>query len=359
MMRAALILLVGIIMTTVSAVTVVTVNEVHGVPPSGRGDYLTTVFMGNGYGTVGYFTVTGDKLVGTYKATPDNSTFIELTEYVRSDTVSILKGDFSSVGPSNDWQVVIVDEAGAVTALLDFDLSVQSQITLVSCGQGIAAFLIPAEYDTHYFTVVGSESLPECSFQMDLQGQAMLQVDRTACSIARNQTFEIAVREMQGIEYDSDVRATFSCIADDSTLILSNKEVTSDFGTATGEQFLVSVQAMMYIHEQGDKTAVVNTNQVVGSPVSITIEMDEVYKAFYDVWPLECTVNGYDILSQGCAAPFSPVSDFTKIGVGEYKTDFNVFKTWVNNSPSSNLDFVCRLSVCLKDSCNIPPCVIQ
>ena len=359
MFKYAACLLFGIVVSVISAATVVTVNDVHGLPPSGRDPYQTTVYIGDGYATVGYFTVTGEELPGTFKATADNATFVDLTRYVRSDSTTLLKGDFAAATPSTDWQVVHVDDQGSITAFLDFELAVQNQITLVSCGEGIAAFLVPSSYDGHYFSIIGSESQPECAFQIDLQGQQTIGVNREACQILRNQTFEIAVRETPFIEYDSDIRATFSCNAEDSSLVLSNTDVTSDFGSATGEQFLVSVQALMYIHERDNKTAVINTDKLVGAPVSMTIEMDEVYKEFYDVFPIECSVNGIDILIQGCADPISPVPDFIKIGVGEYRTDFNVFKTWVNNYPSSNLDFVCRLSVCLKDSCTIPPCVIQ
>lgn len=354
-------LLFGIAVSVVSATTVVTVNDIHGLPPSGRNPHTTTVYIGDGYATIGYFTVTGDELSGQFKATTDNATFVDLTRYVRSDSTTLLKGDFAAAAPGTDWQVVNVDDqSGIITAFLDFELAIQNQITLVSCGEGIAAFLVPASYDGHYFSIIGREGQSECAFQIDLQGdQASLGVNREACQILRNQTFEIAVRENPSIEYDSDIRATFSCNAEDSTLVLSNTDVTSDFGSATGEQFLVSVQALMYIHERDNKTAVINGAKLVGAPVSMTIEMDEVYKEFYDVFPIECSVNGYDILIQGCATPLSPVPDFVKIGVGEYRTDFNVFKTWVDNYPSSNLDFVCRLSVCLKDSCTIPPCVSQ
>lgn len=355
-MFAYAVFMVGIAATVVSS-AVVTVNDKHGLPPSGRENHQTTVYIGDGYATVGYFTVTGPVFPGQFKATKDNVTFVDLNQYARADSTTLLRGDFATASPSLDWQVVHVDSEGSITALLDFELAIRNQITLVSCVEGIAAFLVPFRYDGHYFSISGKGGQPECAFQIDLQGQVSVPVNREACQILRDQTFEVVVREHPVVEYDSDIRATFSCKAEDSTLILSNTNVTSNMGTADGEQFLVSVQAMMYLHERDDKTAIINSDKLVGAPVSMTIEMDAAYSEFYDVFPIECSVNGYDILIQGCASPLSPIPNFTKMGVGEYKTDFNVFKTWVEGHPSSNLDFVCRLSVCLKESCNIPPCI--
>jgi len=40
----------------------------------------------------------------------------------------------------------------------------------------------------------------------------------------------------------------------------------------------------------------------LGEAATLVVQMDDVYKEFYDVYPLECTANDYPVITQGCSS---------------------------------------------------------
>lgn len=111
------------------------------------------------------------------------------------------------------------------------------------------------------------------------------------------------------------------------------------------------------LHAQGNENAVISQSVVTGNPVSLKIEMDPLYAQDVEIVPLECFVNNYKILDQGCASAGSPIGNFTKLSVGNFRSNFNMFRTIVNGVPQSDLIFKCTLFVCHLNQCPDIPCI--
>lgn len=141
-------------------------------------------------------------------------------------------------------------------------------------------------------------------------------------------------------------------------------------------KYETQVQAVMFLHNQGDSDdVIVNQGINVGHPVSLRIKLDNVYTTTHDILPLVCAANDIIIMGQsnlsfsslnqltqltelsniGCAS--APFRNFTKLGVGDYISEFNMFRTIRNGIGDSFVTFSCLIYVCKTGTCPVSSCI--
>ena len=252
-----------------------------------------------------------------------------------------------------------------------------SDVTLVGCLNDVVSIKIPSNRNLTHLSVFGRESVPECNFQILLvDNEHEVELPMSQCGIAYEQEFLLRftkLTDFEGIENDMNARLT--CKRQTNIYLLTNSDVTSRYETADEDDqlsFSQDVQIVMYLHERGNSSHVyTNQGVTVRTPVSLKIEMDSLYTSDFDAIPLMCTANNipilgtYDSLTSfpngdlenvGCAV--SHFSNFAKLGNGEYRSDFDMFRTVTSGVSDSAVNFQCLMFVCRTGTCPVLPCIL-
>lgn len=261
---------------------------------------------------------------------------------------------FNGIIDYGTWNVV---DANVGVVLFSAELQAQTDIILLSCLNDDVHLKVPSTYNNHYMSLDGAESNTACSYQLGNMANVgnSVRINMTSCGLAYNVPFQMSFRAQENFNVDEDVVILMRCRGMDTTLEVSNRNINSDLNTVVAQDHLSTVQAMMYLHLQGDEQAVVYDTVQVKTPVSLKIEMDPLFNQDFDILPLECYVNDYKVVDYGCAS--YPMNNFTKTAVGNFRSDFKMFRVVTNGLPNSDLTFRCILYVCHYGQCPQVPCI--
>lgn len=250
---------------------------------------------------------------------------------------------------------------GSSSALdLVFQIAPQLDLTLLSCKNDGVLLKVPSARDGERVTVLGKENVADCDFIISLPASKELIIPMAACALSYDLEFVLRFTALAGFEgVDEDVNMRLTCQRITTTFLMSNQDMVSRYeAVAAGDDMIYEqvVQAVMFLHAQGVPSNVISSGGVeVRTPVTLRIEMDDLYKNQFDILPLQCSANNQLIVDNGCSV--YPFANFTREGPGTYRSDFNMFRTITNGIGDESVNFNCVMYVCQSGDCGSLPCI--
>lgn len=256
-----------------------------------------------------------------------------------------------------DYQLV-GDFGNGQEVVHHFRLVSQTSPVITSCLNDAVSLRMPPSSNGHYLSIGGRESNMLCRFQIDLSNSNTVNIPMTACDISYEQSFRLSIIQQEDFLVASDFTVEMTCRRFNSLFKLTNGDVTASHVIASNEDvvdFSDSVTASIFLHQRNEPANVISGEADLDTPVSLTIEMDNIYTNTFDIMPLQCTANDKIVLDAGCAYP--PLGNFTRTGPGRLVSDFHMFRTVDNGISNPVISFECTLYVCVANDCPSVPCI--
>ena len=238
-------------------------------------------------------------------------------------------------------------------------------------------FKVPPIRNNTYMAVLGQEYNDLCRRQIVLNSKYMFHIPTSSCNIQFDETFHVRFTMLSNFEGSiQDLNTELMCKQTTDNILISNQDFTSTYITDELFKYGTQVQAVMFLHNRGETNEViVNQGVNIGHPVSLRIKLDNVYTTTHDILPLVCAANDIIIMGEsnlsfpslnelteltelsniGCALP--PFRNFTKLDVGDYISEFNMFRTIRNGIGDSAIKFSCLIYVCQTGTCPVSSCI--
>lgn len=310
-----------------------------------------------------YFTVTG--VAATYSTynilnftnTQGDALPKDILKLTMSDQSILLRVTLTNLSPEafDKSLLLTVNETVAYT----FVLKNPTDIVITSCLNDEVILRIPDSKNGYIMSMLGQENNPTCSFTISLDDTKKIKLDMSVCGIQYEQEFRLSFRQYQNFEgVTHDAFLGFKCRRKESIFqITTVDEFSGSYESVKdGDEhiFEQDIHAIMYLHKTGEPHTALTSDVTVREPVTLRIEMDNLYRNNFDMIPLQCTANNVPIIVNGCATP--PMGHFIREAVGIFNANFNMFRTVTNGISDDTVVFSCIMYVCLLGNCPIVPC---
>ena len=353
-------------------------NTVIGIPSQTNDIYFTVVGNAAQYSTYTFEDANSGLTAEDYQVTvktifANAETIVRLTFTPLPDVLVAEQG-------SEDPVIMLklkVNDTGVYD--LNFNFYSMMDATLINCLNDVVTVMAPIFRNDTYLAVLGYETVADCNFKINMDSSLSVNIPMSTCGIAWEEPFTLRFTRLDGFEgSQGDMQAQFTCKRLTSQFAVTNKDTVSRYSAVLDEDSLSfehEVQVTMYLHERDDPSAVINTQGVVVKhPVSLTIEIDALYRNDFDVIPLTCSANNITILGTfdsllsfgadkapedmpDVACATDPFSNFNRISAGNYRSDFTMFRTTRNGISDTYVNFECLLYVCRAGECPALNCL--
>lgn len=299
----------------------------------------------------------GDKRINTVKF---------LTVIPTSNTTALLTAEYP-IGKTFEygtWYVGYVFNGNQFQPIFQFELVMQTGITLVSCLNKNVKFNVPTTFSGFKLRVLGNTG-ELCQVTLN---SSVVNVNSSECGINYGEHFDTYLipstnETISVFETVENHVIRFTCHKIENTISVSNDDLMSNLDVEKENEYPVKVRASMFLHSFGNESDIINSSVSSGTLVTLRIKIQENYVQDFDLIPKECYVNNIlPIIREGCTIlpqHLSPVNNFTKLSLpGNYESSFNAFRPLLNGIPVNNLHFTCTLLICYLNQCPpLPTCI--